>query len=240
MGAFVVVTGGSAGIGRAVLAHAPEGASLLDVSRSGSDLPGVDVLNADLADPDGWDAVGRDLAERITGYAGARVTVVLNAGVIEPIGPADRVDASAYARNVLLNGAAPLVLGQQVLAALAEHPAERRELVLISSGAARSAYPGWSAYCAAKAATDHWVRTVVLEQAERPRPVRVLAVAPGVVATAMQSAIRASDEADFPRVERFRSLHAEGELADPDDVARRLWRHLEADHLDPVTDLRDA
>lgn len=240
MGTLVVVTGGSAGIGRALLAHAPAGSDRIDVSRSGCDLPDVEHLAADLADPVTWAHVGDALVQRIGEHRGDRVIVVLNAGVIAPIGPADRVAPDAYARNVLLNGAAPQVLGQRVLAALADHPADRRELVLISSGAARTAYPGWSAYGAAKAATDHWTRTVAAEQAERDRPVRVVAIAPGVVATDMQAAIRATDARDFPRVERFRSLHAEGELADPDDVAVRLWRHLEASDLPPVTDLRDA
>jgi benzil reductase ((S)-benzoin forming) len=235
-----VVTGGSAGLGRALLAHAPAGADRLDVSRSGCDLPEVAHLAADLADPLGWAAVGDQLADRIASFEGERITVVLNAGTIEPIGPADRVDPDAYARNVLLNGAAPQVLGQRLLASLAPHAADRRELVLVSSGAARTAYAGWSAYGAAKAATDHWVRTVAAEQEGRDRPVRVVAIAPGVVATAMQEVIRATDAAHFPNVERFRSLHAEGQLADPDDVAVRLWRHLDAADLAPVSDLRDA
>lgn len=233
-----MVTGGSAGIGRALLERAPDATTRLDVSRSGSDLAGVDHLAADLADPDRWADVGAQLAERIAAHDGDRVTVVLNAGVIEPIGPADRVDPDAYARSVLLNGAAPQVLGQRVLPALVDHPARRRELVVISSGAARSTYPGWSAYGAAKAATDHWVRAVAAEQADRPRPVRVLAVAPGVVATAMQTAIRATDADAFPQVGRFRQLHDQGGLADPADVAVRLWRHLETPELEPVTDLR--
>jgi benzil reductase ((S)-benzoin forming) len=235
---LVIVTGGSAGIGRALLAHAPDGADRVDVSRRGSDLPGVDHLAADLADPTAWPGTGAALAERIGAADVTRVTVVLNAGVVGPIGPAGRVDDAAYTRNVLLNGAAPQVLGHLVLRALQAHPAARRELVLISSGAARTAYPGWSAYGAAKAATDHWVRTVAAEQAATSRPVRVLAVAPGVVATGMQQEIRATDADDFPRVERFRELHTEGRLADPDDVGRRIWAHLEVPDLDPVTDLR--
>lgn len=235
-----MVTGGSAGIGRALLAHAPEGSQRVDVSRSGSDLAGVDHLPADLADPAAWPVVGEELTRRIAAFDGDRVTVVLNAGGIAPIGPADRVDTAAYTSSVLLNGAAPQVLGAWVLAALVEHPAARRELVLISSGAARTPYPGWSAYCAAKAGTDHWTRTVAAEQAERQRPVRVVSIAPGVVATDMQAAIRATDPTDFPRVDRFRALHAEGDLAEPDDVAARLWRHLDGAAIDPVTDLRDA
>lgn len=240
MSALVIVTGGSAGIGRALLAHAPPG-TRVDVSRSGPPDAGTDHLAADLADPAGWDQVARDLTDRIAAAADVdRVTVVLNAGVIDPIGPAGQVDHAAYARSVLLNGSAPQVLGERLLAALQDHPAPRRELVTISSGAARTAYPGWSAYGAAKAATDHWVRTVAEEQARTDRPVRVLAVAPGVVATAMQQAIRRTDEDAFPSVGRFRDLHADGALADPDDVAVRFWQRLDDPDAGPVTDLRDA
>ncbi|MTV25757.1 SDR family NAD(P)-dependent oxidoreductase [Nitriliruptoraceae bacterium ZYF776] len=238
MGALVVVTGGSAGLGRALLAAAPAGADRLDVSRCGPDLDGVDHLAADLADPSAWAEVGSELGRRIAEHDADRITVVLNAGTIEPIGFAGEVDADAYARGVLLNAAAPQVVGHHVLAALARHPAPRRELVAISSGAARKTYPGWSSYGAAKAGLDHWVRAVADEQ-QRRGGVRVHAIAPGVVATGMQSVIRDTPTDDFPPVERFHQLYATGELLDPDDVARRLWAALDDPDLPAVCDLRD-
>jgi benzil reductase ((S)-benzoin forming) len=42
----------------------------------------------------------------------------------------------------------------------------------------------------------------------------------------MQAEIRSTSARDFPEVERFRSLHDEGALRAPDDVARDLWRLL--------------
>lgn len=238
MAALVVVTGGSAGLGRRLLAHAPPGARRLDVSRSGPDDPEIDHLAADLAEPSTWTAVGDELARRLDAFEGARVTVVHNAGTLDPIGFAGEVDDEAYRRNVLLNSAAPQVLGHHVLRALARHPADRRELVVLTSGAARSPYPGWSSYGAGKAAVDHWVRTVAEEQARRGG-VRVHAIAPGVVDTGMQQLIRDTAERDFPQVERFRTLHAAGQLADPDAVARALWAALDDPDLPPVADLRD-
>jgi benzil reductase ((S)-benzoin forming) len=239
--ALVVVTGGSAGLGQALLTHAPAGAARVDVSRSGPSDVTVDHVAADLADPASWRTVGDDLAARIATFGGDRVTVIHNAGTLDPIGYAGEVDAEAYTRQVLLDAAAPQVLGHRVLAALRSHPARRRELVLLSSGAARTAYPGWSAYGAGKAAVDHWVRAVAQEQADRGG-VRVLAVAPGVVATGMQAMIRATSGEDFPPVSRFHALHEDGELADPDDVAARLWALPDDAATDaevgPVVDLR--
>jgi benzil reductase ((S)-benzoin forming) len=240
VGALVIVTGGSSGLGRSLLLAAPAGARLVDVSRSGARDVGRDVehVAADLADPATWPRWRSWLGEAVSTGDYDRITLIHAAGTLEPIGFAGEVDGEAYARNVLLNSAAGQVLGEAFLAVVAPLREARRELVMISSGAARTAYPGWSAYGAGKAGLDHWVRVVAAEQ-ERRGGVRVQAVAPGVVATDMQAAIRATDERDFPPVERFRQLHAEGRLEDPDDVARRLWTLLDTGTTDPVVDLRD-
>jgi hypothetical protein len=123
---------------------------------------------------------------------------------------------------VLLNAAAPQVLGDAFLRA-AGGTAAPCTLLFITSGAATSVYEGWSAYGAGKAAVDQWVRTAGAEQKRRGGRCRVLAVAPGVIATAMQEQIRAMTEEHFPVVERFRELHRAGALRDAADAARDLW-----------------
>ena len=112
---------------------------------------------------------------------------------------------------------------------------------MISSGAARSVYAGWSAYGAGKAAVDQWVRTAGFEQQQRRSRCRILAVAPGVVATAMQEQIRATPARDFPEVAKFVELHERGELRDPDDAARDIWALLDRDLANgAVLDLREV
>jgi hypothetical protein len=114
-------------------------------------------------------------------------------------------------------------------------------LVMISSGAARNVYEGWSAYGAGKAAVDHWVRTAGAEQERRGGRVRILAVAPGVVETAMQERIRATAAEDFPEVQRFHELAERGELRAPEDAARDVWSLLDRDLPNgAVVDLRDV
>jgi hypothetical protein len=112
---------------------------------------------------------------------------------------------------------------------------------MISSGAARSVYEGWSAYGAGKAALDHWVRTAGAEQERRGGRVRILAVAPGVVETAMQAQIRATDAADFPEVQRFHELAERGELRAPEEAARDVWSLLDRELPNgAVVDLREV
>ena len=236
----MIVSGGSSGLGRSLLLAAPDGASLVDISRSGAQGLAREVthLAVDLSDPGSWDRWREWIAGEARRPEWSRITCIHAAGTLEPIGFAGEVDGAAYARNVLLNSAAGQVLGEAFLAAVAPLADVRRELVMISSGAARTAYPGWSAYGAGKAALDQWARAVAAEQ-ERRGGVRVHSIAPGVVATAMQAHIRGMDAADFPPVDRFRQLHADGRLEDPDDVARRLWALLDGDTTEPVVDLRD-
>jgi NAD(P)-dependent dehydrogenase (short-subunit alcohol dehydrogenase family) len=181
--------------------------------------------------------VGKSFRRELEGFGGERVVFVNAAGTLDPMGFAGEVDTDAYRANVVLNSAAPQVLGHLFLAAVAGLDIARH-LVMLTSGAARSVYPGWSSYGAAKAATDQWVRDVGAEQRLRGG-VQVLAVAPGTVDTDMQARMRATSEDDFPDRAKFVDLHREGKLSDPEDVARRIWTLLGRD-LDngSVVDLR--
>lgn len=228
MSALVFVTGGSSGIGRALIETMPyPAARVVHFARRAS--PGVAVnVAVDLADPAGWPRVAAIFERECKGFDGDRVVLVHAAGVLTPIGFAGEVDADAYRANVLLNAAAPQVLGDAFVRALAGTRA-RATLLFIGSGASTSVYEGWSGYCAGKAAVDHWTRTVGAERDRRGGRCRVLCVAPGVVATAMQDEIRRSADRDFPTVEQFHELHRGGALRPPREVARELWELLDRD-----------
>jgi len=235
---LAIVSGGSSGIGAGLLRAVPwKGARTVDVSRRGA--PGCEHLAADLSDPAGWRTVAAFFEREVASFAGERIAFFHGAGTLTPMGFAGEVDLAAYTRNVLLNSAAPQVLGAAFLAA-ARRTRAHCHLVMISSGAARNVYEGWSSYGAGKAAVDQWVRTAGAEQERRGGRCRVLSVAPGIVATDMQREIRETDRGDFPEVAKFVGLHESGELRDPFDVARELWELLERDLPNgAVVDLRD-
>jgi benzil reductase ((S)-benzoin forming) len=222
MSALVFVTGGSTGIGRALIETLPfPDARVVHFARRPA--PAATENHAvDLADPRSWSQVAAIFAREVAAFAGDRIVLVHAAGVLTPIGFAGDVDADAYQAHVLLNSAAPQVLGDAFLRALRDARAAAT-LLFIGSGAATSVYEGWSGYCAGKAAVDHWTRVVGAEQQRRGGRCRVLSVAPGVVATAMQDEIRDTAERDFPAVAQFRALHQDGILRAPQDVARELW-----------------
>ncbi len=235
---LVFISGASSGIGLAVAKAVPFPARVIDISRSGA--PGFEHFEADLSDPGSWASVGELFLREMSGFSGERVVFVHSAGTLLPMGFAGEVDEKSYAAQVLLNSAAPQVLGDAFLRAALRCSAEC-QLLMVGSGAAHTVYRGWSAYCGGKAGVDHWVRTVGAELEHRGSRTRVASVAPGVVATAMQEQIREMSESDFPDLPRFVELPEEGQLRDSADVARDLWRLLESGlENGSVLDLRDA
>ncbi|MGE8488716.1 MAG: SDR family NAD(P)-dependent oxidoreductase, partial [Paraburkholderia nemoris] len=109
----------------------------------------------------------------------------------------------------------------------------------ISSGAARNAYPGWSIYCATKAALDHHARAVALDA---NRALRICSLAPGVIDTNMQAEIRGSGEEQFPMREKFEDLKRNGQLSTPEQCATQLLDYAFSDAFGqtPVADIREV
>ena len=145
-------------------------------------------------------------------------------------------DPVEVGKSVALNIAAPLMLSAAVIAASAG--AERR-ILHVSSGAGRNAYPGWSVYCATKAALDQHARAVALDAMPG---VRICSLAPGVIDTDMQEEIRATPPERFPLRERFVELQRAGELSPPEMTARAVVEYMLHTRfgIEPVDDLRTA
>jgi benzil reductase ((S)-benzoin forming) len=164
------------------------------------------------------------------------VLLINNAGMLQPVGAIEGQDVRAIANSVSLNVAAPLMLATAVAAA-STHASDRR-IVHISSGAGRNAYPGWSIYCATKAALDHHARAATLDQ---NRALRICSVAPGVVDTDMQAEIRGSDLDRFPLRARFEELKRNGQLATPEESAKKVIDYALSDLFGqtPVADVRE-
>lgn len=162
------------------------------------------------------------------------VLLVNNAGTVQPVGALDVQDPAAVAMAVGLNVTSPLMLSAAV--AKAQHPEECR-ILHVSSGAGRNAYPGWSIYCASKAALDHHARAVALDA--RPG-VKICSLAPGVIDTGMQAEIRATPVERFPMRARFVDMKQHGQLRTAAECARDVVDYLLAPGFgnEPVDDLR--
>lgn len=227
----IILTGHTHGLGAGMVQPLlDQGAQVLALSRStSSELANFDTKHfsevaldlSDTAAVVAWLATGA-----LTDFLKEASTAILinNAGQVQPIGPPGVQGALQIATAVTLNITAPLILTDAFVAA-SEHIGDRRVLH-ISSGAARNAYAGWSVYCATKAALDHHARGV---EADHLAKLRIESLAPGVIDTQMQAAIRATDAARFPAVERFAQMKREGGLASAQISAAAIVGHLFSD-----------
>jgi benzil reductase ((S)-benzoin forming) len=236
-----IVTGHTKGLGAAIAENLlARGVAVLGLARGASPelarrFPGllsqIEIDFSDSAALGAWLA-GPALKAYLDGCAQA--LLINNAGVVAPVGALHDQDPAAVIAAVTVNVAAPLALAAAVVRASAG--AEQR-ILHMSSGAARSAYAGWSVYCATKAALDQHARAVALDGDPK---VRVCSLAPGVIDTAMQAEIRSTPDQRFPLRERFVQLKAEGALTAPGDAARGIVEYLLAASFgqNPVDDLR--
>ncbi|MFM0502358.1 SDR family oxidoreductase [Paraburkholderia caffeinilytica] len=239
-----IVTGHTRGLGAALAEQLlARGVAVLGLSRSRhaslkERFPVLlEEIELELADPARvaqW--VATDALRSFVSGAQS-VLLINNAGMVQPIGPIEGQNATDIATAVSLNVATPLMLASALAAASVE--ATDRRVMHISSGAARNAYPGWSIYCATKAALDHHARAVTLDA---NRALRICSLAPGVIDTNMQAEIRGSGTEQFPLREKFEDLKRNGQLSTPEQCATQLldYAFSEAFGQVPVADIREV
>lgn len=237
-----IVTGTTRGLGAALAERIAEDPAneLIALSRApDAPIPGGARIEADLADGAALERAFDRLEGRVHGRRYDKAVLINNAGVVAPVAPLEAVDPDALEKSLLVNLAAPMRLMRRFLR-MAEGIAPLARIVNISSGAGRRPVSGWSAYCAAKAGLDMASRVAALEAQSRGRAVEVVSLAPGVIDTAMQDAIREAAPEDFADVERFRRMKAEGALRPAAQVADEILRLEAAGRLchEPVADLR--
>lgn len=228
-----VITGASRGLGWCLVqqvAKRPDTA-ILAVSRGGVPTPNPSVqdVRCDLSSKDGLRTAAAAASAKLGERTWDKAVLINNAGMVEPVAPIERCAPDQLERNISLNLTAAVVLMQAFVAASRAVP--RRSIVNISSGAGRRPIAGWTAYCATKAGLDMASRVAALEAELNGTPLRVTSLAPGVLDTAMQGVVRAASQADFPTVEEFRALKAQGALVKPEDAAARILELEQAGKL---------
>lgn len=211
-----VVTGAGRGIGKAeALALAETGARLV-VNYAHSEGPAREVVEeitgkggeayavrADMADPDGPDA----LMDRAADLLGGLDVLVSNAGV-EHFGDLGTVTAAEFDAAFAVNTRGQFLAVQ----AAARHMGTGGRIVCTSSVSATIAFPRHAVYSGSKRAVEAMVACLALDLA--PRGIAINAVAPGGTSSDMSDVHAANYDTDYaPHV------MPSGRVGEPSDIA---------------------
>lgn len=220
-GSKVLVTGGSRGLGAALVhALAREGARVVAVARGKEALE--QVVKAARAEGGEVHALVADVADKeatyaIAGSAAALVgpldLLIHNASTLGALPMPVLLDTECEDLQQVLeaNVVGPFRLTKAVVGSMALRG--RGTVVHITSDAAVNAYPGWGAYGVSKAALEHLGRIWAAEL--EGKGVRFVTVDPGEMDTKMHA--DAMPDAD------------RASLARPGEVARKIVRMLKED-----------
>ena len=211
-GRRVAVVGGAAGIGRAtVLLALREGAAVGVIDREpwqDGEAPGP-VAAADVCDTAALEAATDAVAASLGGLDG----LVFSAG-IDLVSPLAETADAAWQRvlDVDLTGGM-----RACRAALRHFPAAGGSMVLVASAAGLAPLPHRTAYCAAKAGLIMFAKALALELA--PRSIRVNALCPGAVDTALFRQSWQYEPDAEAALTAIRARYALRRVADPEELA---------------------
>jgi benzil reductase ((S)-benzoin forming) len=246
----IIITGHSKGLGAGITtALIDENHHIHGISRSDNTVLQklaaakgckMNFYSCDLSHTDTIETVMKLVFENIPKEDCEGVYLINNAGVINPIGPIETLEPAQMDLHMRINLMAPMYLIREFVKHFSDWKTEKRVLN-ISSGAAINPYHGWSNYCTGKAGLDMFTRCIATEQEDKDYPVKLVAVAPGIIDTDMQTTIRGTTDEQFIHKKKFVELKESGQLVAPNLAGKKIKELLFSKNFNngDITDIRD-
>lgn len=206
-----VVTGGSRGIGRAIVERfVRDGATVVDASRSpATGGERVVPIATDVAEPDDVRRLMEETVRRLGG-----IDVLVNNAALELEGTIEEVDVEAWDRVMRINLRGPFLCAKHALPALRER---RGAIINIASIDGHWAEPGLAAYVTSKGGLLALTRAIAVDHGHEG--VRCTAICPSYVRTDMlEQFFDAQSDPARARAEAA-ALHAVDRISDPEEIA---------------------
>lgn len=212
MAKYLVITGGSQGIGLATIRRfLEEGYAVVNLSRHQPDVEGIYHLSADLSDINWPNNIGKKL-QALVGSADT-ITLIHNAAFLAKDSVAD-VDAVDFQRVLQLNVIAASQLNQLILPLMKAGSA----ILYVSSTLGEKAVANTFSYVTSKHAQTGMMKATC--QDLMGKGIHTAAVCPGFTDTEM---LRNHVGNDKEVLNYFSSLNAFERLLQPKEIADILW-----------------
>lgn len=222
-GNVAIVTGASSGIGRAtakvfagagarVVVGARREAELESLVREITDQGGGAVA---LAGDVGDEAFAKALVERAERSYGRVDVAFNNAGVAGEQGPTTDISLDGWNQAIRINLTGAFLAAKHQIPAMLKHG--KGSIIFTSTFVGHTVgFPGVAAYAASKSGLIGLTQVLAAEYG--PQNIRVNAILPGAVETAMYKAVNATTEQQA----YIANLHALKRVASPDELAQAV------------------
>ncbi|MBW7476458.1 SDR family NAD(P)-dependent oxidoreductase [Paenibacillus oenotherae] len=242
----VIITGVSRGIGEAAACLLLDmGHRIIGIARGSSSslnqYAGYVGIEADLGDTAGLSGMLAKVFERIQpAERSDGIYLVNNAAMLQPLRDAGSCMPEEIAYHMGVNLTAPMVLSALFARHTDSYTGDKR-ILNISSASAAVLLPGMSCYSTAKAGLDVFSKVMGMEQQNKPYPLRIASVWPGMIETELQAEVRNQPISEFESAGLFIGAKESGMLATPGAAAGKLVELLFSDAFPQggvVTDLQ--
>jgi NAD(P)-dependent dehydrogenase (short-subunit alcohol dehydrogenase family) len=218
-GKIALITGGTTGIGAATarLFQAEgavvvvTGANPATAKAAEAQLPGIEILLSDQADP----AASKALIDQVAASHGRIDVLFVNAGIAR-FAPLEAMDESTFDAQFAINVRGAYFLIKHAAPAMADGGS----IILTSSVAGTQGSAGMSVYAATKAALRSFGRTLASELL--PRGIRVNTVSPGPVETPIFGKTGLSQAQIDGFLEGAKTRVPMGRVGQVDEIARAV------------------
>ena len=140
--------------------------------------------------------------------------LILNAGILGRIENINKISIEEFLKILKINFLSNKVLIDNLI----KKKINIKNIVAITSGAAKSGKDGWGLYCTSKAAFYQLINTYALEN----KKIKFINLAPGLAKTRMQDQIYKIKNKKIVSVKKFQKLYKENKITSPEIVAKNI------------------
>lgn len=145
--------------------------------------------------------------------------LILNAGILGKIDKINNITIKEFLDILKINFLSNKVL----IDVLLRKKIKIKNVIAISSGAAKSGKDGWGLYCTSKAALYQLINTYDLEH----KNIKFINLAPGLAKTRMQDEIYLVKDKNIKSVKKFQQLYRMNQISSPGSIAKKIISFLD-------------